>query len=121
MENVRIKSQHGHFFSCNKCNKFHFEFNQIAIDFSTLKILENFQSYLMAIDGEDFEQINANSSYIRKIHIPFPNTAIKMVLSKADLKELKVLVTNFINDYKRAEEETRMIKNLSNISEGQLN
>ncbi len=121
MENVKIKSKQGHFFTCHKCNKFHFEFNQIAIDFSTLKILENFQNYLMGINGEAFEQLNADTSYIRKIHIPFPNTAIKMVLSQADLKELKALVTAFINDYKRTEEEARMIKKLSYISDGQLN
>ncbi|SMO66337.1 hypothetical protein SAMN06265379_104189 [Saccharicrinis carchari] len=121
MENINIKSQHGHLFTCNKCNKFHFEFNQIAIDFSSVKALENFQNYLIEINGEEFELLNIDTFYNRKIHIPFPNTAIKMVLSQNDLKELKVLVTNFINHYKRAQEDTRMLKNLSIISEKQLN
>lgn len=121
MERINIKSQHGHFFTCNKCNKFHFEFNQIAIDFSSLKILENFQNYLLEINGEEFEQLNTNTLYNRKIHIPFPNTSIKLVLSQADLNELKGLVSTFVHDYKSAEEESRMIKKLSHISNGQLN
>lgn len=93
----------------------------MAIDFSTIKILENFQDYLLGINGEVFEQFNANTSYVRRIHIPFPNTSIKMVLSQADLKELRVLVSTFVNDYKSAEEDSRMIKKLAYISDGQLN
>ncbi len=121
MEKIDTKSIHGHLFTCDKCNKFHFEFNQIAIDFSSISILENFHEYLTKLDGNEFEQINSHTQYIRKIHIPFPNTSIKMVLSQADLAELKVLVENFTKKYKTVEFETSMIKKLSQFSEKQLN
>ncbi len=121
MENVNIKTAHGHLFTCNRCNKIHFEFNQIAIDFSSIKTLESFLNYLKNIDYEEFEKINNNTHYIRKIHIPFPNTSIKMVLSQIDLKEITMLTSMFIKNYKMVENEEQMIKKLVEISERQLN
>ncbi|MGQ1786923.1 MULTISPECIES: DUF6686 family protein [unclassified Saccharicrinis] len=121
MEKIDIKTLHGHIFTCEKCNKFHFEFNQLAIDFSSLNILDNFYDYLNKLEGNEFEKINFNTLYHRKIHIPFPNTAIKMVLSQVDLKELKILISMFLKEYKTAEEESLMMKNLTHISEKQLN
>jgi len=121
MKQLDIKTKHGHLFTCNKCNKFHFEFNQMAIDFSSLKIVENFYSYLKTIDGNEFERINRNTQYHRKIQIPFPNTTIKLVLSQTDLSEIKTLIENFISKYKKSEFENQMIKKLSQVSVKQLN
>ncbi len=121
MEKIDIKTLNGHLFTCDKCSKFHFEFNQLAIDFTSIKVLEDFLNFFNKMDGEMFEKMNQATSYVRKIHVPFPNTSIKMVLSQTDLIELKVLVRTFINDYKAAEEENRAIRELSIISEKQLN
>ncbi|GAF02644.1 DUF6686 family protein [Saccharicrinis fermentans] len=121
MEKVDIRTIHGHLFTCDKCNKFHFEFNQIAIDFSTIQILDNFHDYLSKLQGDKFERLNRKTKYIRKIHIPFPNTAIKLVLSPTDLQELKTLIYRFIKEYKMIEEESIMIKKLTYISERQWN
>ncbi|WP_075591573.1 DUF6686 family protein [Labilibacter marinus] len=121
MEIIDIKTLHGHIFTCDKCSKIHFEFNQLAINFSSLSIIEDFYSYLNKLEGDEFERINNQSQYIRKIQIPFPNTSIKMVLSKADLKELKILMQMFIVDYRELEQKSQLIKKLSHISEKQLN
>lgn len=121
MKIIDIQSQQGHLFTCDKCAKLHFEFNQIAMDFSSLAKLESLYSYLSDIQGDDFEKLNSDTLYVRKIHIPFPNTSVKMVLSHNDLKELKVLLTKFVGEYKRVEEEDKMMKSLLHISDRQLN
>lgn len=121
MEKVDIKTVHGHIFICDKCKKIHFEFNQIGINFSSINILNNFYTNLLSIDGEAFENINMSIDYIRKIHIPFPNTSIKMLLSLQDLEELKILLATFIQEYNKQEKEYKIIKELSRMSIKHLN
>ncbi|MCW3804278.1 DUF6686 family protein [Plebeiibacterium marinum] len=121
MEKVDIKTLHGHLFTCESCNKFHFEYNQFGIDFPSLNSIENFRDYLSRINPDDFERANKETRYKRKIHIPFPNTAIKMLLAAIEIKELKVLLSTFIEEYKIAEEENKAIKYLSKLSNNQLN
>lgn len=121
MEKVNVNTVNGHVFTCNNCKKIHFEFNQFGIDFSSIDIVKNFYKQLVSIDGRKFESLNESTGYNRKIHIPFPNTAIKMMLSSIDLEELKILLSTFIKDYESKEEESRFIRDLSKISSKQLN
>jgi hypothetical protein len=121
MEKINIKTLHGHLFTCGKCNKYHFEFNQFGIDFSSLNALNDFKDYLSELDSEEFERINQNSQYNRKIQIPFPNTSIKMLLSSMELKELIVLLATFIHEYNIAVTENEAIRQLSKLSANQMN
>lgn len=121
MEKIDIRTLHGHLFTCSKCNKFHFEFNQFGIDFSSLNALTDFKEYLNELDADEFEQINKNSQYNRKIQIPFPNTSIKMLLSSMELKELVVLLSTFIHEYNIAVSENEAIRQLSKLSANQMN
>jgi len=121
MEKIDIKTVNGHLFTCNSCNKIHFEFNQINIDFSSINIANNFFNHLSSIDGNLYESLNNETGFNRKIHIPFPNTTIKMVLSIMDLEELKILFSTFISNYKTQETEALFIKNLTTVSHKQLN
>lgn len=121
MEKIDIKTANGHLFTCNNCKKIHFEFNQISIDFSSINMVDKFYNHLTSIDGKIYESLNNSTGFNRKIHIPFPNTTIKMVLSSMDLEELKILLSTFIHDYKIEETETQFIRNLSKVSHKQLN
>ena len=68
MIEVDIKTYHGHIFTCNKCSKFHFEFNQLGIDFSKLDTLKDFGKYLNELNEDDALSYNESNNFIRKIH-----------------------------------------------------
>ncbi|TLX77490.1 hypothetical protein E9993_02310 [Labilibacter sediminis] len=121
MKEIGTKSVNGHMFTCSKCDKIHFEFNQIGIDFSSIDILRDFYNYLVKIDGVEFETLNKKTTYQRKIHIPFPNTAIKLLLSLNDLNELITLIHKFIHKYNLKVQKRVFMRKLSNISSKQLN
>ncbi len=121
MIEVDVKTLHGHLFTCNKCNKFHFEFNQIGIDFSSFEVIKNFHKYLEEVDGKQFESLNKETNYRRKIHIPFPKTAIKFTLDHTDLMELIILLSTFIEEYSEELKAQIFIRQLSEIKIGQLN
>ncbi len=121
MIEVNVKTKHGHLFSCTKCKLFHFEFNQLGIDFSSFKAIKNFSNYLSEISGEMFEQANESTLYNRKIHIPFQGTAIKMLLNSSDLHELKRLVELFIRKYEKQVKQKELLNHLSLIKSEQRN
>ncbi len=121
MIEVNVKTEHGHLFSCTKCKKFHFEFNQLGIDFNSFKSIKDFNIYLSEITGELFEQANKSDLFHRKIHIPFQGTAIKMLLNNTDLQELKRLVEIFIRKYEKQLKQKEMMNQLSLIKSEQLN
>jgi hypothetical protein len=121
MERIDVKTLNGHIFTCEKCTKIHFEFNQLGIDFSSVDILTDFYRYMCQVDGDNIEKENKPSQYNKKIHIPFPNTTLKMVLSNFDLVELIVLVDTFIKEYNRQQKKYEVIRRLSKIKTDQLN
>ncbi len=121
MIEVDIKTYHGHLFTCNKCNKFHFEFNQIGINFSTLDALKDFENYLEKIDSDLFVKQNQDNSYVRKIHIPVEGSSIKLLLHPKDLEEIIVLITMFIDEYETELKDVKFIQKLTNIRKDQHN
>ncbi len=118
---VDVYTTNGHLFTCNKCSKFHFEFNQIGIDFTNLDTIKEFQSYLKQVNNGDFESINKDSQYRKKIHIPFYKTAIKLLLDKNDLKELIYLIDTFLKKHQQKVENQELIRQLSNLKTIQFN
>ncbi len=121
MVNVEVYTTNGHLFTCDKCNKFHFEFNQIGIDFATLDTVKEFQSYLNQVNNGNFEEINKDSQYKRKIHIPFYKTSIKLLLNKNDLKELIYLIDAFLKYFQQKTDDQKLMRQLSNFKTVQYN
>ncbi len=121
MIEVDIKTYHGHIFTCNKCSKFHFEFNQVGIDFSKLDTLKDFEKYLNNIDFEYILKHNNDNNFIRKIHIPISGTSLKLLLDAMDLKELKILVKTFIEEYESELKQAEFINKLTHITKNLLN
>jgi len=121
MIEVDIKTYHGHIFTCNKCNKFHFEFNQVGIDFSKLDTLKEFSKYLYDIDSDYILKHNDENNFIRKIHIPISGTSLKLMLDTKDLDELRILVKSFIEEYQRELKQAEFIYQLTHIRKDQHN
>ena len=94
-----IQSANGQLFTCKSCNKIHFEFLSVAIDFVDIKALSEFNEYLNGIDFDKYEQQNRDNQYRRKVVIPFPNAGIKMMLTSGEGKELVSLVNSFRFNY----------------------
>ncbi len=115
-----IKTLHGHIFTCSRCHKIHFEFNQLSIDFANLYLLNGFKSYLDQIDQNN-KYSNETQQYIRKIHIPFPRTNLKMVLTQNELKELIILIQTFVRRYRSELEKKDILKKLSAFTKIDLN
>ncbi len=121
MIEVDIKTYHGHIFTCNRCNKFHFEFNQVGIDFAKFETLIEFGKYLNDIDAEYILKHNDENGFIRKIHIPISGTSLKLVLDSMDLTELRTLVQTFIEEYKIELKQAEFISKLTHITKDQRN
>ncbi len=121
MIEVNVKTKNGHLFSCSKCKKFHLEFNQLGIDFKSFKNIKDFNYYLSLINGEFFEEQNKETLYLKKIHIPFDGTSIKMLLNSKDLEELRLLLNQFILNYEKLLEQQKLLNQLSMIKTDQLN
>ncbi len=121
MIEVDIKTYHGHIFTCNKCSKFHFEFNQLGIDFSKLNTLKDFGKYLNELNEDDALNYNESNNFIRKIHILFPGTSLKLVLDSMDLKELRILVKTFVDEYESELKQAEFISKLTQIRKDQHN
>lgn len=121
MIEVDIKTYNGHIFTCDRCDKFHFEFNQIGIDFSKLDTLKSFGKYLDDLDEDSILKYNRTNNFNRKIHVQFPGTAIKMVLSNTDLNEIRVLIKTFVQEYELELQESMLIKDLTKLRKGQEN
>ncbi len=115
-----VKTLHGHIFTCAYCDKIHFEFNQLSIDFANLYLLSGFKSYLVQTEKRYIGSRETNQ-FVRKIHIPFPNTNIKMVLNTPELKELIKLIEFFLNRYSSEIEKKELQKKLSILHKKDLN
>ncbi len=121
MIEVDIKTYRGHIFTCSKCSKIHFEFNQVGIDFSGLNALVKFGEYLNNIDADHIIQQNQQNKFTKKIHIPISGTSFKFLLDEMDLTELKILVKTFIEEYKAELKQAEFISKLTHITKDQRN
>lgn len=84
------KTTNGKVFTCGKCNAIHVEYKNINFNLSKTQFKE-YANYLQELNGQEWERINKDSNFTRKIIIPTQDTHIKLILNNVELKELKTL------------------------------
>lgn len=81
----------GKVFKCSKCNLIHVEFKNLNFNF-TLAQYEHFADYILKLDGSEWEDINRDSSYLRKIMIPIGHQNFNIMFNNEELKEFNNLL-----------------------------
>lgn len=103
------QSINGQIYMCSSCSKIHLEFLSTGIDFESEKVLYDFYTFLEQIDARFYELKNIHLEYRRKVIIPFPQTAIKMLLTAEEVDDLRRLIYNYLNKRKNPEDFTGAI------------
>ncbi|KAF0153254.1 MAG: hypothetical protein FD143_331 [Ignavibacteria bacterium] len=82
---------------CTNCNKIFLEFNNLFIKFTDDEY-HAFADYVGKIDGKYWHSKNARSVFSRKIIISVNSKNINVLLSIAELNELKTLLFPKLNN-----------------------
>ena len=95
MEQIKHKilsqTANGKVFKCSTCDKIHFEYKNLNFTFSKEKFVL-FIKFFLEIDPEEWECLNQNSFYNRKIMVPIGNESFYAMFHAAEIYELKKLL-----------------------------
>ena len=85
------QTDHGKVFKCSKCNLMHVEFKNLNFNFTTAQY-DHFASYIENLDGSEWEGLNKDSNYSRKIMIPIGHQNFNIILNVDELDEFNNLL-----------------------------
>jgi hypothetical protein len=92
MESTMIhRTEKGQIFLCNRCDKYHFEYGNVVLAFSE-EHLREFADWVLALDGEHWEEACSDTVYRRKIHVPISGCHLRFALTLEELDEVKKLL-----------------------------
>ena len=96
------QTDQGKVFKCSKCNFIHVEFKNLNFNFNTAQY-EHFANYIQNLDGSEWENINRDSNYSRKIMIPIGHQNFNIILNADELIEFNNLlnIQQVYNGYKK--------------------
>ena len=84
------ETTNGRVFICGKCDAIHIEYKNLNFNL-TVKQFKEYSIYLNDLDGLEWEKINKDSNFKRKIIIPTQDKSFNMILNNVELTELKIL------------------------------
>lgn len=84
------ETTNGRVFMCNKCDAIHIEYKNLNFNLSA-KQYKDYSAYIINLNGQEWERINKDSGFTRKIIIPTQDTSFNMMLTNTELTELKTL------------------------------
>lgn len=87
------QTANGKVFKCETCNLIHIEFKNLNFNFSEFQF-EHFSDYIQKLNGLEWEGINENSLYNRKIIVPIGHKNFNFMLNNNELIELQELLNN---------------------------
>lgn len=90
--NIISKTQNGQIFRCSKRNAIHVEYKNLNFNFAE-KQYNQFVKYINDLDGKQWEAINENSQFKRKIIIPTGNQSFRVLFSNEELNEFRQLLS----------------------------
>lgn len=94
MTNRIIKrTKNGLLFYCNSCNLIHLEFKNLNFNFSE-KQMDQFTDYIQKLNAKEWEELNKNSPFKRKIVVPISHDSFNFLLNGKELLELQKLVSS---------------------------
>jgi hypothetical protein len=93
------QTDNGKVFRCPSCNKIHIEYKNLEFLFDHTEY-KFFCDYFKNLNGEYWENLNAESIYKRKIIIPIGHKNIRILLFSCELDELKCLLSARGNNQK---------------------
>ncbi len=86
------ETENGILFRCSNCNKIHFEYKNLNINFND-KEFKSFSAYFKKLDGQYWEKLNKNNPYKRKIIVPLGDKTVNFLLNNNELIEVKRLIS----------------------------
>ncbi len=86
------KTKNGKVFLCSKCNEIHIEFNNLNFNFSDIEY-KHFSNYFLKLKLDEWERINKDSFYNKKIIIPIGHKNFNVILNREEFIELKQLLS----------------------------
>lgn len=87
---VLSRTKNGQVYICKKCNMIHIEYGNLNFNFSK-KEFEEFANYIINLDGAFWQDENKYAPFNRKIIIPIGHKNFNVLLSLAELNEMKSL------------------------------
>ena len=84
------ETNNGRVFMCGKCDALHVEYKNLNFNL-TNKQFNDFSTYLNDLDGMEWENRNADSTFTRKIIVPTQDPFFNVILNNNELRELRVL------------------------------
>lgn len=85
------KTQNGIVFKCDKCNKIHFEYNNLNFLFTSEQFY-SFSDYILELDADYWENKNQHSPHNRKIFVPVGHKNLKLGFHTEEIEELQSLL-----------------------------
>jgi hypothetical protein len=93
MGNQIIKrTKNGLLFYCKSCDLIHLEFKNLNFNFSEKQMVK-FTGYIKNLNAREWERINKDSPFKRKIVVPISHDSFNFLLNGAELAELQDLVS----------------------------
>jgi len=87
------QTANGCVFICPSCDKIHVEYQNFLFSFDE-KEYKHFCSCFLRMDGEYYEQVNAQMNYKRKIIVPIGHRNASMLLNIKELEEIQTLLSD---------------------------
>lgn len=85
------QTKNGKVFKCSKCNLLHVEFKNLNFNFTPAQY-KQFAVYIQNLDGAECEDMNRDSSYLRKIMIHIGHQNFNIMFKVDELTEFNSLL-----------------------------
>ena len=89
--NIIKQTENGKVFKCSKCNLLHVEFKNLNFNL-TLAQYKHLADYIQNLNGSEWEDINSESNFSRKIMIPIGHQNINIMFNIDELAEFNSLL-----------------------------